>query len=217
MGVSLSIGSLLARTPPTIVITEPLPRWKALVQRALKLLGLLLACALSFLAGMYYEQQRPRQRGQVPAAVQPAATPAERQPAPAAAPVLPRSQELLEPRVVDGLSIQTLDISADDGRPGQLRYQFSVANEGRLYEGQMEFVVLGELDGRPQLWRHPPGGAAADPKYQMRVGRYVKSEGRLQLPAGFTPQVITLRLREGEAVRASRGMPWPQPAMVRGR
>lgn len=213
MGVSLSIGNLLARTPPTIVITEPLPRWKALVQRAFRVLGLLLACGLSFLAGVYYEQQRPR--GTPSIAAQPVSGEA-RPAAVVAAPALPRPQDLLEPRAVDGLSIQSLDIVADAGTPGQLRYQLTVANEGRLYEGQMEVAVLGQVDGRTQLWTHPSGTAGPDPKFQMRVGRYVKSEGRLQLPAGFTPQVIAVRLREGEQVRASRGMPWPQPVIVRG-
>lgn len=222
MGVSLSIGrNLLARTAPTIVITEPLPRWQAWAQRALRLLGLLLACALSFLAGMYYQQERTPVR-HADIVVQPSETaaepagkpPAAKQPAAAA---VPRAQELLEPRVVEGLSIQSLDVANDAAVPGQLRYQFTVLNEGRLYEGQMEFAVLGQLEGRQVLWTYPSAGERPEARYQMRVGRYIKSEGRLQLPPGLTPQVVVLRLREAGGVRASRGVQLPEAVVVRGR
>jgi len=218
MGVSLSIGrNLLARTPPTIVITEPLPRWQAWAQRVLRLLGLLLACALSFLGGMYYQQERTPVR-HADIVVQPsepaAAESAAKQPAAAA---VPRAQELLEPRVVEGLTIQSLEVANDATAPGQLRYQFTVSNEGRLYEGQMEFAVLGQLEGRQVLWTFPSTGERPEARYQMRIGRYIKSEGRLQLPPGLTPQVVALRLRETGGVRASRGVQLPEAVVVRGR
>lgn len=223
MGVSLSIGrNLLARTPPTIVITEPLPRWQAWAQRLLRLLGLLLACALSFLGGMYYQQERAPAR---PAEIvvqpaEPANSEANPQPAVGkapAAPALPRAQDLLESRVVEGLTIQSLEVTNDAATPGQLRYQFTVSNEGRLYEGQMEFAVLGQLDGRPVLWTYPSAGERPEARFQMRIGRYIKSEGRLQLPPGLTPQVVALRLRETAGVRASRGVLLPEPVVVRAR
>eukprot|EP01038_Epipyxis_sp_PR26KG_P000356 gene356-502_t len=44
--------------PPSIVITEPVARWKVWAQYSLKLGALLLLCVVSFYLGTLYESQR---------------------------------------------------------------------------------------------------------------------------------------------------------------
>lgn len=114
--------------------------------------------------------------------------------------------EVTEARRVDGLDIQTLEVIADRGAPNQLRYEFSVLNEGRRYEGTLEIVVLGLQDGRSTQWVYPPQGQPENPAFRMRVGRYLKTSGTVTAPEGMTPQAVALRLRESTGIRASRGV-----------
>ena len=176
--------TLFARMPPSIVINEPVPRWKAIVQSSLRVTGVVLLCSGLFYAGMHFERYRQ-------------------------APTNPEAakQDVMAQRQVEGLDIQTLSVVRDSGTPGLLRYAFAISNEGRLYEGTLEFLVQGVLDGRPTVWTYPPEGQRASGKFQMRVGRYLKTEGSLQMPAGLVPEAVALRLRESSgSIRASRGV-----------
>jgi hypothetical protein len=217
MGMTSSIGrTLFAQMPPSIVINEPLPRWKAFVLRGLKLTGVALVCATWFYAGIHYEQYRQK-TGASAKASSPSTgnadsssllSPPER--GAAAAPALP---DLMETRKVEGLDIQALEIVRDSTVPGQLRYQFAVSNEGRLYEGTLEFLIQGTVDGRETVAVQPAAGQRVDGKFQMRVGRYVRTEGTIQVPAGMIPKAVAIRLREPSGnVRASRGVILALPA-----
>ncbi len=205
--------SLFAQMPPSIVITEPVPRWKALAQYTLKIGSLLLLGAAGFYAGMLYERRTPPSvvpqapvdsapadvtQGQpLPVPVPVAAAPA---PAPGAAP-----DDLLAPLSIEGLQVQSLRVAREAPASGQLRYAFEVLNEGRVYEGSFEFVVLGVQEGRTLQWVFPTEGLRGSGAYRLRVARYLKMEGKLELPAGLAPQAVALRLRESAGVRASRG------------
>ena len=209
MGMPFSIGrTLFAQMPPSIVINEPLPRWKAMVWSGFRVAGLVLVCAALFYAGILFERYRQRAAGPAQVSLsasqagdqQEAAQPERGTPA-AAGP------DVMELRKLEGLDIQALQVVRDSTVPGQLRYEFAISNEGRLYEGRQEFLIRGTLDGRPTVWEYPPAGQRTGGQFQMRVGRYIKTEGKIQLPPGLVPEAVALRLREPSgSVRASRGV-----------
>lgn len=194
--------------PPSIVITEPVPRWKVWAQLTLRVGSLMLLCVVSFYAGMQYERH-PRVDTVNPTAAASEATraavPLAREPAPQSAPQDMYAQ-VLESRALEGLQIQTLEVTRDAAAPGQLRYDFAIFNEGRPYEGSFEFVVLGLQDGRVVQWSFPSASAGAGSAYRLRVSRYLKMGGKIDLPPGLTPQALALRLREPRGIRASRGV-----------
>ncbi len=199
--------------PPSIVITEPVARWKVWAQYSLKLGALLLLCALSFYLGTLYEGLRrsapPPQLATAPAPerarVAPVSVPAAvNVPGPAAE--APARQDWLAVQSVEGLQIQTLEVSRDPAQAGRLRYAFEVLNEGRLYEGSYEFLLQGTQQGQSTQWTFPVEGQAGQGAFRLRVARYLKTTGTIQLPAGFTPQALALRLKEPAGLRASRGL-----------
>jgi hypothetical protein len=213
-GASFSLGrSLFAKTPPSIVITEPLPRWRVWVQQTLRGAALLLSGAVCFYAGVLYERSQAQRPAVVVQADVPQGAPAAAQPSIR----LPALAEVMDARALEGLDIQGLQIVVDRLDPAQLRYQFAVLNEGRRYEGTLEFLVLGVQDGQPTSWIYPPQAQRGEARFQMRVGRYVKTEGTIPLPAGLKPQAVAVRLREAEGIRASRGVMLEpaQPAAAR--
>lgn len=204
--------SLFAQMPPSIVITEPVPRWKALAQYTLKIGSLLLLGAAGFYAGMLYERRTPV--AVAPQAPVESADVTQAQPlsAPVAA-ALPSSgpapvavpEDLLAPLSIEGLQIQSLRVVREAPASGQLRYAFEILNEGRVYEGSFEFVVLGVQEGRTLQWVFPTESLRGSGAYRLRVARYLKMDGKFELPVGLAPQAVALRLRESAGVRASRG------------
>lgn len=200
--------------PPSIVITEPVPRWRVWAQFLFKALLLLLLCAGSFYAGMRYQGPRPA------AVISPvAAPPAEpvsvaQSPAAVAAPAAGPTEDLLTARSIEGLRVQSLRVMRDGSNAGQLLYEFELVNGGRLFEGRYEFLFFGLQDGRPQQWAFPPEGQPTGGGFRMRVASYVKTSGRIQLPPGLQPQAVVLHLQEPAGLRASRGMVLPEPAGV---
>jgi hypothetical protein len=214
MGMPFSIGrTLFAQMPPSIVINEPLPRWKAMVLSGFRVAGLALVCAALFYAGMFFERYRQRAAGSTPVAVS-ASQPGDEQKAaqPERGTQAAATPDVMELRKLEGLDIQALQVLRDNAVPGQLRYEFTISNEGRLYEGTLEFLILGSLEGRPTIWEYPPAGQRAGGAAQMRVGRYIKTEGKIQLPPGLVPEAVALRLREPSgSIRASRGVKVASP------
>lgn len=193
--------------PPSIVITEPVPRWRVWAQYLFKALLLLALCVASFYAGMRYQQLRPGAAVSVApasAAARPAELAAQEAPLPSVAPA--PAEDLLTPRSVDGLRVQSLRLVRDAGHGGQLLYEFELANSGRVFEGRYEFLFFGLQDGRPQQWAFPPEGQPVGGSFRMRVASYVKTSGRIQLPPGLQPQAVVLSLQEPAGLRASRGL-----------
>lgn len=217
MGMTSSIGrTLFAQMPPSIVINEPLPRWKAIVLRGLKLTGIVLVCAAWFYAGIHYEQYRQQAGASAkglsssPGNGAPPSQMSSQERGVSAAAATP---DFMETRKVEGLDIQALEIVRDSAVPSQLRYQFAVSNEGRLYEGTLEFLIQGTVEGRETVAVQPAAGQHVDSKFQMRVGRYVRTEGTIQVPTGMIPKAVALRLREPSGnIRASRGVILAPPA-----
>jgi len=208
MGMPFSIGrTLFAQMPPSIVINEPLPRWKAMVLSGFRVAGLVLVCAALFYAGILFERYRQRTAGPAPvaASVSESGDPLKAAQPERSTPVA-ATPDLMELRKLEGLDIQVLQVVRDNAVPGQLRYEFTISNEGRLYEGRLEFLIQGTLEGRPTVWEYPPAGQRTG-SAQMRVGRYIKTEGKIQLPPGLVPEAVALRLREPSGnIRASRGV-----------
>lgn len=196
--------------PPSIVITEPVPRWKVWAQYSLKTGALLLLCVLSFYAGMRYERQPQAGAAlQTPAPSGEAREVPDQEPVAAVAPQAPAADPL-QAQALEGLQIQSLNVARDRGQPGDLVYEFVVANEGRAFEGNFEFLVQGVQDGRAVQWAFPSEGQRGSGAYRLRVARYLKMNGRIQLPPGLTPQTIALSLREPAGLRASRGVALPE-------
>lgn len=195
--------------PPSIVITEPVPRWKAWTRDLFYVVALLLLSGVSFYVGVQYQRlQYARDAAQRPVVAAPDAAATLQPPEPAEA-----LAALAVPRSLEGLQVQSLNVTRDDTVPGQWRYEFVVSNEGRPYDGHFEFVVLGQQEGRPAQWVFPAENQRASGPYRLRIARYLKTAGQLQLPPGLTPQAIALRLHETAGVRASRGLVLQVPAL----
>lgn len=192
--------------PPSIVITEPVPRWRVWAQFLFKALLLLLLCAASFYAGMRYQGLRPA--AVLPPVAVPSAepVPAAQPSAAVATPAVGPTEDLLAARSIEGLRVQSLRVMRDGSRAGQLLYEFELVNGGRLFEGRYEFLFFGLQDGRPQQWVFPPEGQPPGGSFRMRVASYVKTSGRIQLPPGLQAQAVVLHLQEPAGLRASRGL-----------
>lgn len=195
--------------PPSIVITEPVPRWRVWAQFLFKALLLLLLCAASFYAGMRYQALRPSAAAAKPPVA--AASSAEPQPASPSQEIVAATagaptEDLLTARSLEGLRVQSLRVMRDGGQAGQLLYEFELVNAGRLFEGRYEFQFFGLQDGRPQQWVFPPEGQPTGGSFRMRVASYVKTSGRIQLPPGLQAQAVVLQLQEPTGLRASRGL-----------
>lgn len=192
---------------PTIVITEWQPGWKRAAYGLTRGLGWAAVLGLAFLAGQQYEQTRMRWAQQDAAsrtqirsdgqAAQAAKAPPERTPAEV-------WQEASKVQSLEGLEIQTLEVGPASTAAGPLRYQFEVVNNGRYYAGEMEFAVLGWRDGRQTIWTYPTEAQRGGGAFQLRIGRYLRSEGTVELPAGMKAEQVILRLRENGVIRASR-------------
>lgn len=205
---------------PSIVITDPIPLWKAWARSFFKLGFVAVLCLLSFYAGRYYQPGLPggadlAYSTQLEVDGVPQAVAMPDRPAPAAAATAaaqPREADGTQPLAdvlashsLEGLQVQTLQVARNGGVPGQLNYTFELVNNGRLFEGRYEFLVLGLKDGRPEQ-QVITSESASDPNYRLRVARYIKMDGKLILPAGLQAQAVVLSLHEAAGVRASRGM-----------
>lgn len=195
--------TLFTQMPPSIVITEPVPRWRVWALQLFKALVLLTLCAVSFYAGMRYQRQLPEGRALAsPAAVAEAQPESPAQPQAAAQ----SATDLLAARSLDGLQVQSLRVVPDGAVPGQLLYEFELVNSGRLFEGTYEFLLMGVQDGRPQQWVFPAVDTPPPAAFRVRVANYVRITGKIQLPGGWQPQATVLSLSEKTGLRASRGL-----------
>lgn len=188
--------------PPSIVITEPVPRWRVWAFQLFKVLLLLTLCAASFYAGVRYQRQLPAVTALAAPVVAAEAVPES----PASQASTPPATDLLAARSQDGLQVQSLRVVPDSAVPGQLLYEFELVNTGRLFEGTYEFLLMGVQDGRPQQWVFPPDSAPSPAIFRVRVANYVKISGKIQLPGGWQPQATVLSLSEKAGLRASRGL-----------
>lgn len=87
--------------------------------------------------------------------------------------------------------LQLRGLQADAPAPGQLRYQVLLMQPGRpgdAFEGRLEVVLTGTLDGRP--WRMAlPGGPRP-----VTVRRYARVEGLVDHPVAAVLQTVQARV-----------------------
>ncbi|WP_131277942.1 hypothetical protein [Hylemonella gracilis] len=217
---SSSKRTIFSEMTPSIVITDPIPLWKAWAKSFFKLGLVVVLCAISFYAGRYYQPGLPSggdlaystqlEVDGVPQAVtvpdKPAAVSAAiAAPQPREADGTQPLADVLASHSLEGLQVQSLQVARNGAVPGQLNYTFELVNNGRLFEGRYEFLVLGLKEGRPEQ-QVITSENASDPNYRLRVARYLKMDGKLILPAGLQAQAVVLSLHETAGVRASRGM-----------
>ena len=195
--------------PPSIVITEPVPRWRVWAFQLFRGLLLLALCAASFYAGMRYQRQLPPVLALASPVVAADAVPES---AAQPTPTQPATTDLLAARSVEGLQIQSLRLVPDRAVPGQLLYEFELANTGRLFEGTYEFLLMGVKDGRPEQWTFPPADQPPPAIFRVRVANYVRISGKIQLPGGWQPQAVVVSLSEKAGLRASRGLELGSPS-----
>ena len=188
--------------PPSIVITEPVPRWRVWAFQLFKGLLLLTLCASSFYAGMRYQRQLPAVTALAMPTVAAEAVPES----PVQVPTPSSSTDLLAARSLEGLQVQSLRVLPDSAVPGQYLYEFELLNTGRLFEGTYEFLLMGVQDGRPQQWVFPPADTPPPAAFRVRVANYVRISGKIQLPGGWQPQAAVVSLSEKAGLRASRGL-----------
>lgn len=194
--------TLFMEMPPSIVITEAMPRWKVWAWALLKALLVLLLCALSFYFGTQYRSGPTQEVSFLGTRVladgvlqtpTPSAQQAEAQPL----------VDVLASHSVEGLLVQALRV-AREGSTG-VNYEFEIVNSGRLFEGRYELLVYGSMpDGRPEQQIFPAEGSS-EAGFRLRVARYLKSGGKFNLRSGLQPQAVVLSLHEPDGVRASRG------------
>lgn len=71
------------------------------------------------------------------------------------------------------------------------------ANNAPTFEGVLQFVVQGQVEGKPLT-------VTLDSSPELEFDAFQRSGGVLSLPEGFEPGKLTLNVLEGRAVRASR-------------
>lgn len=206
---------------PTIKVEIPRPPWQRLLLRAGTVLAVAAWGAVAFRAGQYFPlpgapageaMAVPLETASEAPAAQAAAVPqaSAAKPAPpattaATAPAAPGTEETVAATADgDGLELKSFSLDSDAGNPRLLRYHLILANSGRKFTGSLQFVVIGERDGKPDTWRYPASGQRPDPKLKVEVSRYLKTAGVIPLPDGFTPSAATVDLLEPGGVRLSQ-------------
>lgn len=181
---------------PAVVIRPPLPRWLVALRLGALLLALVLYGAAAFRAGQSFSLHS--------APVLEAAAP---QPGVAAAPAGENAPESAPPDGGEGLQIREFSASRPAVTGKRLRYDLTLSNVGRKFSGALEFTLTGKLNGTETVLTHPDTARPQDKASAIAVQRHLKTGGWLPLPEGFTPETLTIRLRDAEGIRATRTVP----------
>lgn len=105
--------------------------------------------------------------------------------------------ELLPPGPDGAITIRGLDVQHQGGG---LKYRMLLARRGantKPFKGKLQFEAEGQRDGKAATVILAP---APDVDFE----RFQSSTGVLLIPDGFDPQQLTVRVLEGDSVRASR-------------
>lgn len=181
---------------PVVRISYPTSTWFVLGRTAAGLLAVAAVASFSFWAGMNYQPQGTQAPLPPPAAAH--AAPAK----PAAdTPSLPATWKDAS---IEGLSIQSLTVSRlPDGR---YAYEYSIANNGRRFIGDLEISVFGAYPNRTETIRiasrAEPAASSTTP--QFNVGSFLKSGGLMVLPEQFKPRAVFFQFHEQSQPRASK-------------
>ncbi len=109
----------------------------------------------------------------------------------------------------DMISIRSLEI-APDTVPGQMHYRALVIQGGReekSFVGQLQIVMNLLVDGKPQtvVLPDPKAGDAKVPdNLKLNFTRFLKVDGRVEIPVGAVLKSFQLRVLERGAVRAQQ-------------
>ena len=110
-------------------------------------------------------------------------------------------EKLIPAAKTDGLAIRALQAEVLGGM--QLRWQVLVIQAARNapeFNGRLELVLAGTLDGKPWTQTQPPQGQP------LQVKQYRRIEGVLDLPPQAVVKTVTARVLEGATVRTSQTM-----------
>jgi len=128
-------------------------------------------------------------------------------------------EQLLPPGPQGSLDIRALEV---ERRGNGLRYRvLLMRNSGgsaAAFDGSLQFMATGVQRGRtvtlelvPMQVRADGSAAASDDigkgLLAVHFDQYQRSQGVLEIPPGFVPESVTLRVLEAGAVRATRTVP----------
>jgi len=190
-------ASSSAPKSPIVKIAYPSSLWLILGRAATSVLAVVALLSLSFWAGMHYQSKgtppsSARHPAQATAAAAKENTPAVSLP--------PTWQDVS----FEGLSIQGLTvIKLPDGR---YAYEFSIANTGRRFVGELEISVIGvsAQHAKTLTLTSSANNTAGDKPPQFSVGSFLKSGGVMVLPENFKPRFFFFRFHERPQTRASK-------------
>lgn len=110
-------------------------------------------------------------------------------------------EKLIPAAKTDGLAIRALQAEVVGGM--QLRWQVLVIQAARNapdFNGRLELVLSGTLDGQPWMQTQPPQGQP------LQVKQYRRLEGVFDLPHHVVVKTVTARVLDGVTVRAVQTM-----------
>ena len=92
--------------------------------------------------------------------------------------------------------------------PGEYRYRLLLAQTGakpKLFEGTVQLVAQGLLNGKPFLMTYPKTGQVQEAGQGVRFRLFQRLEGQIQIPVGATLKTVEVRVLErGSGLRASQ-------------
>lgn len=94
--------------------------------------------------------------------------------------------------ITSGPRIVGFDVRLPVTRSGQLNYILAAESNGRPYQGQLSFDIAGLRNGRMEVLRAPSTEAVVvgPERLKLSFNRYVRTEGAVLLPPGFTPFLV---------------------------
>ena len=110
-------------------------------------------------------------------------------------------EKLIPAAQAGGLAIRSLQAEVLGGM--QLRWQVLVIQAARnppSFNGRLELVLAGTMDGKPWSQTRPPQGQP------LQVQQYRRVEGVFDLPAHAVVKTVTARVLDGTTVRATQTM-----------
>lgn len=119
-------------------------------------------------------------------------------------------QQLFPPGPSGSVSIRALEVRQQGAL---LAYKILLSRNAApdsLFKGSLRFVAQGrEKDKTVKITLMParagsPAAQGGADELALSFDQFQRSEGKLALPAGFTPQSVTLSVLEGDTVRVTR-------------
>lgn len=184
---------------PVVRLDYPLLSKPKLAQLGLRLIALLLAAACGFWLGRMagHEAETRRREARPPVSFLPSPSDTLRVPQATGNANLgamlqeysagvPGAQGTPGPRMVE------FRTWAPDPRTAQLHYALAVESDGTPYRGELKMEIAGLRGGHLEVLQAPgPEAAVASPqRLLLSFSRYVKTEGTVLLPPGFTPLFV---------------------------